>query len=257
MRTRAADGPGGPSTGSSGEYERSSREFERNAREFVRNSRESERSSREFERNSKEFERRSFERTDSGSQSGSLQQSHDTSFPDGQLSLSRYLGPEVPLQYEDFDVKSKEYRFFRCQDYSWDNDGFELTRRLLPVCAGVLDSLFRATYELTYNQFAGKQSELDTAPFRRAVWHYVQRIKGMLHDDYNYQHVNVFLNKEVKSYIKKITCVPESITKADYKNFNLDLGHDEKVHVALLAVESSKQCELLYGLHAIMKDSSR
>ena len=75
----------------------------------------------------------------------------------------------------------------------------------------------------------------------------------MFHDDYNYQEVNVFLNIVSKSYIKKITCQPETATKSDFANLGYDLKPDEKVHVALLAVESSKQSELLYGLHAVMQ----
>jgi len=98
-----------------------------------------------------------------------------------------------------------------------------------------------------------QSKDVDTLPFRRAIWQYVQRIKGMFHDDYNYQEVNVFLNKSTKSYIKKITCYPETITKHDFQNLGYELTPDEKVHVALLASESAKQSALLYGLHAVMK----
>jgi sestrin len=65
--------------------------------------------------------------------------------------------------------------------------------------------------------------------------------------------VNLFLNIDTKKWIKKITCYPETTTKQEFKNSGVDLTAAEKVHVALLAVNSSKQCGLLYGLHAIMK----
>lgn len=74
----------------------------------------------------------------------------------------------------------------------------------------------------------------------------------MMHDDYNYQEVNTFLNMATKNYIKKVTCYPERITKDDFKNIGVNLTPDEKVHIALLAVESAKQSTLLYGLHAVM-----
>lgn len=93
---------------------------------------------------------------------------------------------------------------------------------------------------------------MDTFPFRRAIWQYIQRVKGMMHDDYNYQEVNTFLNMATKNYIKKVTCYPERITKDDFKNIGVNLTPDEKVHIALLAVESAKQSTLLYGLHAVM-----
>jgi len=164
--------------------------------------------------------------------------------------LSRYLGSEPALQYEDFNVKSKDYRIFRVQDYCWKEDGFELVRRFLPDAAPLLDKLFDFIYNLTYNRL--NQYRVNTTPFRRATWQYVQRIKGMFHDDYDYADVNRLLNMHIKAFIKKIACQPDSVTKADYKNLCIDLTHDEKVHVALLAVESAKQSELLYGLHAIM-----
>lgn len=101
----------------------------------------------------------------------------------------------------------------------------------------------------SFNESTG----VDTLPLRRAIWHYVQRVKGIFHDDYNYGEVNVFLNRATKSYIKKISCYPETISMNDFKNLGFKLRPDEKVHVALLAAESSKQSELLYGLKAVMR----
>jgi hypothetical protein len=50
-----------------------------------------------------------------------------------------------------------------------------------------------------------------------------------------------------------LACYPEKATKNDYINLGYNLEPDEKVHIALVTVESSKQSALLYGLHAIMK----
>jgi len=167
--------------------------------------------------------------------------------------LLRFMG-NIPsdLKHEDFDVKSKSYSIFRVQDYCWKEDGFELIRRFLPGAATLLDEEFDHIYLLTYNKF-NMSANVDTFPFRRALWQYIQRVKGIFHDDYDYQEVNVFLNRATKSFIKKITCYPESITKSDFMNIGYQLTPDEKVHVALLAIESAKQSELLYGLHAVMK----
>ena len=79
--------------------------------------------------------------------------------------------------------------------------------------------------------------------------------------------VNVFLDKiRTKKYVKKIACYPGTSStafeqiivnrdhhKSDFRDLGYELTPDEKVHVALLAVESSKQSALLYGLHAVMK----
>jgi len=105
---------------------------------------------------------------------------------------------------------------------------------------------------LCFFRFNEKEN-VNTFPFRQAVWQYVQRVKGIFYDDYNYQEVNIFLNRSTKNYIKKIICYPQLVTRSDFNNIGIQLRPDEKVHVALLAVESSKQSELLYGLHAVLK----
>jgi len=166
---------------------------------------------------------------------------------DFQDFLSKY-----PMQHEDFDVKSKNYGIFRVQDYCWKEDGFELASRFLPGLATMLDNEFDHIYNMTYKKFNEKEN-VNTFPFRQAVWQYVQRVKGIFYDDYNYQEVNIFLNRSTKNYIKKIICYPQLVTRSDFNNIGIQLRPDEKVHVALLAVESSKQSELLYGLHAVLK----
>jgi len=163
--------------------------------------------------------------------------------------LSRYVG-KYDMRHVDFDVKSKSYNIFRAQEYCWKEDGFELVRRFLPDAATLLDEEFDHIYNMTYNMF-NESKDVDTFPFRRAIWQYIQRVKGIFHDDYNYQEVNVFLNRANKAYIKKIVSYPETITISDYQNLGYELRPDEKVHVVLLAAESARQSELLYGLHAI------
>lgn len=165
--------------------------------------------------------------------------------------LSRFV-VDWSVQHEDFDVKSKSYPIFRVQDYSWKAEGFESVRRFLPGGTSLLDDQFDHIYSMTYNRF-NESTNLDTFPFRRAIWQYVQRVRGVFHDDYNYEQVNVFLNRATKSYIKKVVCMPDTVTKEDFRNVGYALSPDEKVHVALLAVESAKQATLLYGLNAIMK----
>ncbi len=34
---------------------------------------------------------------------------------------------------------------------------------------------------------------MNTEPFRQAVWYYIQSIKGIRHDDYNYGNVMPFM----------------------------------------------------------------
>jgi len=169
--------------------------------------------------------------------------------------LSRYTH-EVEMRHSDFDVKSKLYGIFLVQEYGWREHGYELLRRFYPDIADLLDEEFTQTYSMTYNTFS-TSTHIDTLPFRRAIWYYVQRVKGMCHDDYNYQEVNLLLNRDVKFFVKKIACIPDSITQHDFDDLGLELRPEEKCHIALLAMESHKQACLLYGLHAVMQYMNR
>ena len=120
--------------------------------------------------------------------------------------MNRYLGPHQ-LAHIDFDVKSKDYRPFRDQDYSWQEQGYSLVSRYYAELAPLLDEEFRHIYNMTYEPTLSPFSALspghslrsyntftdatnvDTSPFRFSIWHYVHRLKGLLHYDYNYRDV--------------------------------------------------------------------
>jgi len=166
-------------------------------------------------------------------------------------SSSKYIGT-YKMQHEDFNLKSNQYTTFRVQDYHWKEHGFELFRRFLPGAATLLDAEFDHIYQMTYNRFT-KRDSVNTFRLRRAIWQYVQRIRGMFHDDYNYQEVNMFLNRACKMFIKKVVCFPDTITANDFSSVGYEFEPDEKVHIALLSVESARQSELLYGLYAVIQ----
>ena len=165
--------------------------------------------------------------------------------------FSHYHGG-VELTHEDFNVKSADYRVFRLQDFSWEEQGFSLINRFYPGVGELLDDLFTETFNLTdYMLF--DSGNVDTSPFRQAVWYYVLRLKGMCHDDYEYSQVNACLNVTLKKYIKKVACYPELVTRIEYANLGIELFDAEKAHINYLIMESRRQAELLYVLHAIMR----
>ncbi|GAM28674.1 hypothetical protein SAMD00019534_118500 [Acytostelium subglobosum LB1] len=164
--------------------------------------------------------------------------------------FSKYTG-DFTMTHSDFDIQSRQYQVFSVQDYSWKEHGYELVSRIFPEVASLLDEEFNLVYSLTYNQF-NNNTDIDTLPFRRAIWYYVQRVKGICHDDYNYREVNMLLNRDLKHYVKKAVCFPDSITKEDYSMLGFELQPAEKCHLSLLAVCSHKQAVLLYGLYSIM-----
>ncbi len=120
-------------------------------------------------------------------------------------------------------------------------------KRLAPLLGAELQHI----QSLTYHRFANVEGNLDTTAFREAVWHYTHRIKGLLDDDYNYKEVNQLLNRQMKFYIKKISCLPQTITNTDFVNLSFDLQPSEKVHIALLAIEAAKEASLSYALKAL------
>jgi hypothetical protein len=121
-------------------------------------------------------------------------------------------------------------------------------------------------------------------PLRR---YYVPRLFGICYDDYDYKRVNLIMDIKLKSYVKQVQlcvvwsslgpapvhgcpptaplfsrscspesvqviCFPENVTFADFNSALPFLRQDEVCHVLVLAIESRRQSELLYALHALM-----
>ena len=147
-------------------------------------------------------------------------------------------------------MNSKAYSVFFLHDYSWKEHGYALVNRFYQGFAQMLDAEWDLIFSLTYNTVSG-QKNVDTSPFRRAVWYFTQRLFGLQHDDYNYNQIPIFLTASLKTYVKKIVCFPETITEADYELTGYNFKPDEKCHIALLSVEARRQASLLYALHCV------
>jgi hypothetical protein len=59
------------------------------------------------------------------------------------------------------------------------------------------------------------------------------------------------LNRQMKFYIKKIACFPQTVNMADFVNLSYDLQPSEKCHICLLATEASKEASISYALKAL------
>jgi sestrin len=75
----------------------------------------------------------------------------------------------------------------------------------------------------------GDNCEVDTTAFRQAIWYYIHCMYGIRHDDYDYAQVNQLLERNLKTYIKTVTCYPERISKNDYEGVMRAFKHSEKV----------------------------
>jgi len=55
------------------------------------------------------------------------------------------------------------------------------------------------------------EKNVDTSPFRLAIWYWVLYEKGMVHDDYDYSNWST-LNPKVSNYARLVACRPEDVT---------------------------------------------
>ncbi|XXQ35698.1 Sestrin [Plasmodiophora brassicae] len=160
------------------------------------------------------------------------------------------------MQYEDYNVKSKIYRVLHMGEFDWKGHGYSLISRYWnDHTAQLLDDEFDLIYALTDNNLCQSVRDIDTGPFRRAIWHYTFRLFGVSDDAYNYQEVNIFLNRGLKAFIKKCACFPHLVTGGDFVSLGYSLRPDEIVHVALLAMEARRQATLLYALRALQQST--
>ncbi|CAL1534141.1 unnamed protein product [Lymnaea stagnalis] len=165
--------------------------------------------------------------------------------------ILRYVVDEE-FSYTDFVTQDKvsEVPTFRACDYSWDDHGFSLANRLYSDIGNLLDEKYSMAANLTYYTM-GDNREVDTSSFRRAIWNYIHCMYGIRHDDYDYSEVNQLLERNLKAYIKTLTCYPERLQKKDYDGVMREFKHSEKVHVNLMLMEARQQAELLYALRAL------
>lgn len=190
--------------------------------------------------------------------------------PSSQVSDSgRYCTSEGPLGHVDFrqpgdsktqkkgDAKGdKADEVLHLQDFGWKTHGTAILDATNAQLCQMVDSHFDLVYSMTNNSLNGR--EVDTLPFRRAVWYYVLSIKGCKRDDYDYAEVNRLLNIDLKRFIKKVSCTPEMITKADgWVTIGASFAASEKLHINLLATEARRQCELLHAFNAVNRFLSR
>ncbi|KAK6169973.1 hypothetical protein SNE40_018479 [Patella caerulea] len=173
--------------------------------------------------------------------------------PSPRADILRYV-EDPNFTYKDFAKRDSvtEIPSFRAQDYSWEEHGFSLANRLYNEIGTLLDDKFNMAYNLTYYTM-GNNTQVDTSSFRKAIWSYIHCMYGIRHDDYNYGEVNQLLERNLKAYIKTVTCYPERLTKKDYDGVMKEFKHSEKVHVNLMLLEARMQAELLYALRAVMK----
>lgn len=186
-------------------------------------------------------------------ESQSVEIAANTVRPSPKAEVLKYVD-DAEYCYQDFAKRSsvEDIPTFRATDYSWEDHGFSLSNRLYMDIGNHLEDKFSVATNMTYYTM-GEVRDVDTTAFRRAIWSYIHCLYGIMHDDYNYGQVNQLLERNLKAYIKTMTCYPERLTRKDYDNVMREFKHSEKVHVNLMLLEARFQAELLYALRGVMQ----
>eukprot|EP01084_Bolivina_argentea_P265924 450894_1 len=156
----------------------------------------------------------------------------------------------IDMIYSDFDCH-KNYQI-HAYDFNWDKHGYALISKYYPGMEKKMDKVFKTAYNMTDNSINNKNN-LDTEPFRIAVWHYTFRLYGVNNDSYEYSYINFYLPIKLKIFIKKLVCYPQIITINDFNKMGVALKEQEKIHIAILALTAKYQASLLFALRGIMK----
>jgi hypothetical protein len=164
--------------------------------------------------------------------------------------------PLAAMQYETYDIKA--FTALHEEEYSWKEHGFALVNRFYKGVAPLLDAELDLIYDYTENNLGSGQDQLDnvdTGPFRRAIWYYAHRVFGMTAGDVDYKMVNIFLSRPLKAFVKRVTCFPDSIGAAEFEEAlgTYSFRPSEKLHIVLLAAEGRRQACLLHALNAVME----
>ena len=109
---------------------------------------------------------------------------------------------------------------------------------------------------MTNNKF-GREEEVKTVPFRRAICMYIERIYGIKHDYYDYSNVTKYMkgaDNALKIYLKKTATEPYKITAEEYQGVFQHFGSlesEELAHMAILAATAKEKSAMTYFLMAL------
>lgn len=170
---------------------------------------------------------------------------------DDGFNFEKFTGAKLP--YINFDMSSMRRPVYP-SDYTWRDHGYAILERLCPSLSEHVAETIGFAKTMTYWTFSDEH-DIDTEPLRRAIWKYTHRVYGLAYDDYDYQEINVFLLIGLKKYLKKVACVPHTLTREDFDSIDVSLTPQELVHVNLIVAEARVEAQLLYVMAAIEQSS--
>ena len=75
---------------------------------------------------------------------------------------------------------------------------------------------------------------------------YIEKIFGIVNDDYDYTKTNKLLLKSTKSFIKNIACMPQKISFMEIPTLLNTFSHEEIFHLILISSTIKEKIQLTF-----------
>ncbi|CAD8150652.1 unnamed protein product [Paramecium octaurelia] len=147
---------------------------------------------------------------------------------------------------------STGYQILRFSEYNFQMNSYPVLKSLYPEGAQKMHDFLLEVKQMTRNTF-GKEQQITTAAFRKAIRVYAQNIYRYQHDDIDYStQMNKLLPKELKAFIKIVSLTPNLLQKKHLEFIPLKLSADELCHITLLTIAAKIEVQLIYLSKALV-----
>ena len=139
-------------------------------------------------------------------------------------------------------------------EYDWDT-GLFILKNLSSTFIECLNNEIEYITSITSNSLGNiKIDNLNNKKYiHQALIHYIERLFGYYHEDYNYKNITKILSGHIKliKYIKKFVCFPKRISISDFHEINKVFLHEEIIHIIILIGLIKSKIQLIYFSKAL------
>ena len=145
-------------------------------------------------------------------------------------------------------------------EFNWRDDGKYILSNYIPNRIHLLNEEINYITNLCIEQanpdkksYSPRDNLLTSPQILSAVSHYIEKLFGYYHEDYNYSNITKLFGKNspIKKFIKKVACFPFYITTNDIEELNKTFKHEEIMHLIALVAIIKSRVQLIYLTRAI------
>lgn len=118
-----------------------------------------------------------------------------------------------------------------------------------------IDELSSGTYIYIIINFkyriGGDTNKLDTFHLRNSIRCYLEKIFGIVNEDYDYSKTNKLILIPTKAFLKNVTCLPQKITKDDIPILLFTFSKEEIFHLIFVASMNKARVELTFLAYVV------